>query len=221
MKRDPFRRLLLAALVALSSAASGGEIAGKVMISGEAAVNVVVSIEGLKVEDPLDRPVLVIDHRDLDFVPHVLVVRAGATVEFKNSDGMPCRIYSISPGGTFLLRRQDGGPMRVTFDRAGVIEIRCADHARIYAYLVVKENPYFALTEKRGRYRIAGVPSGRYTLAAWYEGAVLKTQTVEVGLKKLRVDLRASRPQPRREVPAPTGGDSAGHRISEFLETTK
>ncbi len=192
-----FRTALFAfaALLAHSPAASAGDISGKVVLSGERTASVVVSIEGLKVEYVADQAVYVIDHQNLNFVPHVLAVRVGATVQFKNSDGMPCRIYSISPAGVFVLGRQDSKPMTVTFDRPGVIEIRCVEHSRIYAYVVVKENPLFALTDARGRYEISNVSPGRYTLQIWYEGAVVKSRTITVGTKRLNVDFRASRPQ--------------------------
>ncbi len=190
--------MVLGALLASSQTAqtaSAADIAGKVVLSGKPAGEVVVSIEGLRVEGAAEPIVYVIDHRNLNFVPHVLVVRVGSTVQFKNSDGMPCRIYSISPAGVFVLGRQDGKPMTVTFDRTGVIEVRCADHGRIYAYVVIKENSFFALTDGKGLYEISNVPPGRYTLQVWYEGAVAKSRTITVGTKRLHVDFRASRPQ--------------------------
>ncbi len=177
--------------------ASAAEIVGKVILSGGPVADVVISIEELKVENPADETVYVIDHRGLNFVPHVLVVRAGTVVRFENSDGMPCRIYSISPAGIFVLRRQDGKPMTITFDRPGVIEIRCAEHGRLYAYVVVKENPYFALSDPKGRYEISNVPPGRYTVQAWYEGTVVKRKTIKVGTDKLTIDFQAPRPQPK------------------------
>lgn len=189
--------LLLAASLAITPAAFASQIAGKVVLSGAPAADVVISIEGLTALGAPDANAYVLDHRDLNFAPHVLVVRAGTTVTFKNSDGMPCHIYSISPAGTFMLRRQDGKPMSITFDRPGVIEVRCAEHNRIYAFVIVKENSYFALTDSKGRYKIPDVPSGRYTLQAWYEGNVIQSKTIEIGGKKLKVDFKAARPQPR------------------------
>jgi len=94
------------------------------------------------------------------------------------------------------LRRQDGKPMTITFDQPGVIVVRCAEHGRIYAYIIIRENPYFALTDPKGRYKISNLPPGRYTLQAWYEGRVLETRAIEVGNKALKVDFKATRPEP-------------------------
>ncbi|MFQ5776577.1 MAG: carboxypeptidase regulatory-like domain-containing protein [Terriglobia bacterium] len=186
-----------AVLLALSPAAPAAEIVGKVVLSGKPAAEVVVSIEGVRVGGPADDTVYVIDHRDLRFVPHVLVVRARTTVEFKNGDGMPCRFYSISPAGIFVLRNGEKKPQTITFDRPGVIEVRCAEHSWLYAYVVVKENPYFALTNPKGRYQISHVPPGRYMLQAWYEGTVVKRKIIEVGRAKRTINFEALQPSPK------------------------
>lgn len=187
---------LFAAFLALASPARGSEVTGKVLLSGKPAAEVVISIEGLKEEAPADTTVYVVDHHNLDFVPHVLVVRSGARVRFENSDGMPCHIYSTSPAGNFVLRSQDGKPMTITFDRPGVIVVRCAEHGRIYAYIIIRENPYFALTDPKGRYKLSNLPPGRYTLQAWHEGRVIDTRAIEVGNKALKVDFKLTRPEP-------------------------
>lgn len=203
--------LAITVVLAFSPAAPAAELVGTVVLSGEPVAEVVISIEGLKLEGRPERTVYVIDHRDLKFVPHVLVVRAGTAVRFESSDGMPCRVYSISPAGTFVLRQQGDKPLMVRFARPGVIEVRCAEHGQLRAYVVVKENPYFALTDARGRYQISNVPPGRYTLQAWYEGTVLKNRAIEVGEAKLKIDFQASRPRPKARTeqgsePAPSSG---------------
>ena len=187
---------VFAAFLALGSPALGSEVGGKVLLSGKPVAEVVISIEGLKEEAPTDTTVYVVDHHNLDLVPHLLVIRPGTRVRFENSDGMPCHIYSTSPAGNFALRRQDGKPMTITFDQPGVIVVRCAEHGRIYAYIIIRENPYFALTDPKGRYKISNLPPGRYTLQAWYEGRVLETRAIEVGNKALKVDFKATRPEP-------------------------
>ncbi len=201
-------------MIAATPTALAAQIVGKVVLSGKPGADAVISIEGLQVSGPAEQTVDVIDHRNLNFTPHVLVVRAGSTVQFKNSDGMPCRIYSISPAGVFVLGRQDGKPMTLTFDRPGVIEVRCADHGRIYAYIIVKENPYFAVTDPKGRFKIATVPPGHYTLQAWYEGQVVGRRNIVVGNTELKVNFKAARPQAQtREVPTAlaAGAMAGGH----------
>lgn len=178
----------------LSAAASAADLSGIVTLSGKPAAGIVVSIEGVQAGGVLEAAVYTIDHKNMDFTPHILVVQAGTSVEFRNSDGMPCRIYSVSPAGIFVLPRQEAMATKLTFDRPGVIEIRCADHPHIRAFLIVKENPYFAVTDSEGRYRISNLPPGRYTLQVWYEGTTLKNKAIKAHAEKVIVNIRASRP---------------------------
>ncbi len=191
---------MFAFLILIGLTAHAAEITGKVVLSGEPAVNAVISVEGLDTGGSPDSAAYVVDHRDLDFVPHVVAARPGATLILKNSDGMPCRLYSVSPSGAFVMRRQEGKPMTIPLNRPGVIQLRCADHERIHAYVVIKENPYFAITDSKGEYKISGVPAGRHTLQLWYEGRVIKTKTVKVGDGELTVDFQASQPKMRAEA---------------------
>lgn len=189
--------VLVAAFPAAAPTLHASEIAGRVVLSGTPAADAIVSIEGLTLTGEPDATIRIVDHRNLDFVPHVLVVRPGAKVRFENSDRMPCHIYSISPAGTFALRAGDDPPATIAFDRPGVIVVRCADHSRIYAYIVVRENPFYAVTDGAGRYRLSGVPAGRYTLQAWYEGVVIETRSIEVAGGPVKADFTADRPRPQ------------------------
>lgn len=191
---------LLVALATAPSAAQPVELAGRVFASGRPVAEAVVSVEGLKRESRPQAKACVLDHRDLRFVPHVLVVLAGTPVRFENSDAMPCRIYSSSPEQMFVLRPQDGRFTTLVFDHPGVVEVRCAEHARLLAYVVVKENPYYAVTDARGRYRIRGVPAGSHVVQAWYEGAVLESRTVKVEAAKETLDFAGPRAETSQGV---------------------
>lgn len=195
------RRLIpgLAAVVfalATASRSSAAEIVGRVVLSGVPAADVVVSIEGVR-RDGVDARTYVLDHRGLAFTPHVIVVRTGTTVRFDNTDGMPCHVYSISPAGTFMVRPRPRQPSTILFERPGIIEVRCAQHGDLVAYILIKENPYFAISDANGNYRIGRVPPGRYRLQATYEGQVLEERTVDVAAGGTRVDFETAWPVPR------------------------
>ncbi len=165
--------------------ATAGTISGTVMISGHAVKDAVVSIEGIQVKPSNKRQSpqnsRQIDHLDLNFVPHVLPITAGSTVYFLNSDGMPCNIYAISAVKRFNLGLIPKGEKKsIAFNEPGVVEIFCNNHAKLHAYVLIKENPYFAVSDERGKYTIANIPAGRYTLQIWYEGQIVKSEEITV-----------------------------------------
>jgi plastocyanin len=123
----------------------------------------------------------VLDQKDETFVPHVVAVTVGSTVEFPNSDRVYHNVFSLSKVRRFDLGRYPRGASRsVRFDEPGVVRVFCEIHSHMSAFILVFAHRYFATTDSEGRYRIEGVPAGRYTLAVWNEGEVRETRPVVV-----------------------------------------
>jgi hypothetical protein len=57
--------------------------------------------------------------------------------------------------------------------KVGVIDLQCDAHTHMRAWMVVRDNPYFAVTDDHGQFRITDVPPGRYKVVAWHEGWVV------------------------------------------------
>ncbi len=122
-----------------------------------------------------------LDQRRETFVPHVLPIMVGTTVDFPNSDATYHNVFSLSKTQRFDLGRYAQGRTKsVRFDRPGVVRVFCDIHSHMSAFIIVFSHPYFAVTEPDGRYRIEGVPPGTYSAAAWYEGETRETRTVTV-----------------------------------------
>jgi Carboxypeptidase regulatory-like domain len=122
-----------------------------------------------------------LDQRDETFVPHVLAVTVGTTVDFPNSDRVYHNVFSLSKTKRFDLGRYPRGASRsVRFDQPGVVRVFCEIHSHMSAFVLVFAHRYFAITDAAGRYRIDAVPPGRYTLAVWNEGEVRQTRPVVV-----------------------------------------
>jgi len=114
----------------------------------------------------------IMDQRNSAFVPGVLVVQAGTTVSFPNSDKVRHQVYSFSPAKPFELPLYEGTPLApVRFDRAGVVVVGCNIHDWMIGYIVVVDTPHFAKTDAQGRVRV-DVPAGRYRLTAWHARGV-------------------------------------------------
>jgi plastocyanin len=124
----------------------------------------------------------VLDQRNETFLPYVLAVTVGSTVEFPNSDRTYHNVFSLSKAKKFDLGRYPRGQSRsVRFDRPGEVRVFCEIHSHMSAWILVFAHRYFAATDAEGRWRIEGVPPGTYTLAVWNDGAVRARRELRVG----------------------------------------
>jgi plastocyanin len=134
------------------------------------------------------------DQRNETFVPHVLAISTGTTVDFPNSDKFYHNVFSLSKTRPFDLGRYAAGNSRpVRFDRAGIVRVFCDIHSHMNAYILVFSHPFFAMTDSEGRYRIENVPPGTYGVIAWNEGTPSETRPITVpdgGIAELDFTLR-------------------------------
>ena len=118
-----------------------------------------------------DSPRVVMNQRNETFVPHMLAIAAGTTVDFPNSDHIYHNVFSLSKPRPFDLGRYAAGHSKsVRFDRAGIVRVFCEIHSHMSAFIVVFNHPFYATTDADGRYRLDNVPPGTYNVLAWNEG---------------------------------------------------
>ncbi|MFN7985074.1 MAG: carboxypeptidase regulatory-like domain-containing protein [Vicinamibacterales bacterium] len=121
------------------------------------------------------------DQRNETFVPHVLAITAGTTVDFPNSDHLYHNVFSLSKTRPFDLGRYAAGRSKsVKFDRPGIVRVFCDIHSHMSAFILVFSHPFFSVTDATGRYHIDDVPPGSYTLVAWNEGVSSASRVVVV-----------------------------------------
>jgi plastocyanin len=114
------------------------------------------------------------------FVPRVLAIVAGQTVEFRNSDNVFHNIFSYSPPKKFDLGRYPKGKSRsVKFVKPGAVQVYCDIHSDMRADIMVAPSRRFALIGPGGRFRIEGVDAGVHTVKVWLPSGERST-TVEV-----------------------------------------
>jgi plastocyanin len=191
------RAASVSSLVLLMAGASlAGEIKGKVSVQGlKSAENIAVYVDAIpdkKFDAPAAKPV--VDQTKMMFVPHVLVVQAGTTVEFLNSDPVGHNVYWPSVSGNKKLAHNlgtwpKGEKKAFQFNDVGVASLLCNVHPEMNGYVVVSPTPYFAVSDKSGNYVIKNVPAGKYTLKTWSEDGKVTTQAVEVGAGTTTADL--------------------------------
>jgi plastocyanin len=136
----------------------------------------------------------VMDQRNETFVPHVLAITTGTTVDFLNSDTFYHNVFSLSKTKPFDLGRYAAGNSRpVRFDRPGIVRVFCDIHSHMNAFILVFSHPYFAMTDTEGRYRIENVPPGTYGAIAWNEGTSSGSRPITVpdgGVAEMDFTLR-------------------------------
>src|SRR5208282_3384783 len=178
---------LIVLLLSFGALAFAGEIKGKVTAQGmRSSENIAVYVDTIpgKTFAPPSKPA-VEDQKHMSFVPHVLVVLKGTTVQFLNSDPVGHNVYWPSVSGNKKLAHNmgtwpQGQEKSFTFNDLGVAPLLCNVHPEMSGYVVVVPTPYFAVTDKEGNFEIKDVPDGSYTLKTWSEVGKPASQSVSV-----------------------------------------
>jgi plastocyanin len=130
---------------------------------------------------------VVLDQKGCRYVPHVIAVMVGGTVEFRNSDGTMHNIHTMPSEnpGIDVSQGPRGAPERKRFDKPEtMIPVRCNNHPWMNAFINVSATPFFAVTDSDGRFEIKGLPAGTYTLAAVHEKMGEQTISIKIASKE-------------------------------------
>lgn len=184
-KRGALFLLLATGFFLLASdlpAQGAASIVGTVTWGPQRLSNAVIHIERAEGTFQPPQETAIMDQRSLTFVPHVLPILVGTTVDFLNSDGVLHNLHAFVRGATLFnialpkyLKKKS-----VVFHQEGSVLLLCDVHHEMSAYILVLQNPYFVLTNEEGTFTIKDVPPGRYTVKTWHEN--LKPQSQEVEL---------------------------------------
>ncbi len=176
--------LLAAFVLCAPDEAVAGTINGKVTVKGvRSPRNVVVYIDALEGEFKPPAKPYVSDQKNMAFLPHVLPILAGATVDFLNSDSVLHNVLTTNEcAEKFNLGTWGKGKFRsYTFKKTDCKAVLlCNVHPEMEGWIVVLQNPYFFKTGKDGVFTIKDVPAGTYTLNVWHKKAKGPSQEVTV-----------------------------------------
>ncbi|MFN2508414.1 MAG: carboxypeptidase regulatory-like domain-containing protein [Chthoniobacterales bacterium] len=124
-----------------------------------------------------------VTQKEMNFIPTLLPVQVGTTVEFPNEDDTYHNIFSYSPAKRFDLGRYrpDERPIpSQVFDKPGLVTLRCDIHEHMRGLILVLSTPHFAVTDPDGGFRLTGLPAGKYILKAWIDSNTTREQPVEL-----------------------------------------
>ncbi len=144
------------------------------------AQNVIIYAEGrdtIAHAPPRHHPQMV--QRAKTFIPPVLPVLVGTTVDFPNEDKIYHNVFSLTRTKKFDLGRYPTGASKsVTFDKPGVVKVYCEIHKDMVAYIMVLKTPFFAVPEPDGAFALQDLPSGHYRVHVWHPALPLQVQDV-------------------------------------------
>src|SRR3954469_6299681 len=128
-----------------------------------------------------------IDQKECRYHPHVFGMRVGQPLQIINSDPTLHNIHAIPKANQEFNNGQpiQGMKMNHTFTQKEVmVPFKCDVHGWMNAYVGVLDHPYFAVTDKDGKFELKDVPAGTYTIEAWHERGGAMTQSVTLGEKE-------------------------------------
>lgn len=170
----------------------GSATASRTVQAVPAVVFVKGAVAGARPRLPATPPTMA--QQDTGFVPAALVVPVGSTVSFPNGDPFFHNVFSYSATARFDLGRYPRGETKeVTFDKPGIVKVYCEVHEFMRAVIVVAENPFHAVADAGGRFRIQGIPEGTYTFVVWHPDLDPVERQVRVtagGTTRLDAELR-------------------------------
>jgi len=169
-------------------AAGGGNYESKSLkfaqrIDYDSMRDFVVYIAGPVAGAPAPVKVEKVRQKNATFIPHILPIMVGTVVEWPNEDDIFHNVFSKSDANSFdldLYKKGDPPKKSPPFTKPGEVDVFCSIHARMSCIILVLENPYFAMTDGKGRYTLTNVPPGRYTLVAWQERLPKDTKEIIV-----------------------------------------
>jgi plastocyanin len=135
---------------------------------GIANVVVMVMVDGAEMKVP-EKP-FELDQTQCRFEPHVVVIPAGATVDYLNSDQVSHNVHTYPKKNDAMNKTIAAGSKETqTYDKTDQIEIKCDIHPWMNSYMIVTDTPFYAVTGADGGFAIAGLPEGTHKVEYWHE----------------------------------------------------
>src|ERR1035437_3431988 len=130
----------------------------------------------------------VLDQRGCEYLPAILAVQTGQKITIKNSDPVLHNVHTtpMVAGNNEQNQAQMQGAADITFafDKTeNFLKFKCDVHPWMFAWVTVVDSPYFAVTDKDGKFTIKDVPPGKYTVTALHRKAAPAGVDQEVEVK--------------------------------------
>jgi plastocyanin len=205
MSRYSVRAILIVVLAALFASPSGrvsgaaASLAGTIKATGLSSnADAIIYIQQAPgAFKPPAKPVTM-DQGKMRFTPHVLPIVSGTTINFLNSDPTQHNVFSPDNEKYNLGTWPQGQTKDYAFTKCTKFPCAytqlCRIHPEMEAFIVVLQNPFFAVSDKDGHYDVDDIPPGQYTVGVWHPKlkAAAKPVTIAAG-KPVTLDFTLTR----------------------------
>ncbi|MCX7402817.1 MAG: hypothetical protein NTY87_06885 [Planctomycetia bacterium] len=141
---------------------------------------------------------VVLDNQGCRFEPHVTFVQTGQQFIIKNTDavGHNSNVSTLkNPPSNSLIPSNGETAMVFASEEAIPAQVTCNIHPWMKSWLVVRGNPYAAISKADGSFEIKNLPAGELELQLWHEKAGYigeikiggKVEKIAKGRKKVKV----------------------------------
>jgi plastocyanin len=150
--------------------------------------DVVASLPSIQKGKALGKPEKppVLDQKNCEYHPYAQIIPVNTTVEITNSDDVLHNIKTKGGSKTSFNMAQPKFKRKLTYDfkNPEIVQVECNVHGWMNAIIVVEDNPYDALTDANGSFKITDVPPGKYTVKVWHSKLGEQTKEVTVSPKE-------------------------------------
>ncbi len=198
------------------STGTGWRLYDQFQVSPEGAIqNAIVILEGIDRGKPFDIPTATVEAKDCVFSPGILVVRNQQEIRFHNMDPVvhEVQMYETAPNGSSIIfhrplrmnpyhslqepqshDHRPGEPMIDSFQFTKgrrIFLAECGQHPYMQTWGLAVTNPYYAITDAKGRFTITDIPEGVYSLIAWHPwiGGILQMKVVVLANDTLKTQF--------------------------------
>jgi plastocyanin len=161
--------------------------------------DVLVSLPGITKGKALEKPAQppVLDQKTCEYHPYAQIIPVGSTLKILNSDDVLHNVKTVGDSKTTfnIAQPKFKRELSMEFKNPETVQVECNVHGWMNAIIVVTDNPYEALTDANGSFKITDVPPGKYTLKVWHSKLGEQTKEVTVGPKEeVKVALEMKTP---------------------------
>lgn len=153
------------------------------------------------------------DQVEMRFLPQVMVIPAGGSVAFPNSDSVSHQVYSFSAAKRFQLALYKGSAYPpVRFDNPGLVVLGCNIHDHMVGYIYVTDARWYGMTDGSGKLALPNLPPGTVTITAWSPRIADPPSSLTRHLQiaaddKASLEFRLERPMRNEPEPRPRNPD--------------